>query len=52
MMRLRLVALLLALPFCVSFAAAQEKVASGDWPWWRGPSRDGSADPKTPPPTQ
>ncbi len=25
-------------------------VAPGDWPWWRGPNRDGIADPKQQPP--
>jgi outer membrane protein assembly factor BamB len=45
--------LLLAVSFpliALSFAAAQDP--SGDWPWWRGPARDGSADPKNPPPMQ
>ena len=28
------------------------EVAKGDWPWWRGPARDGSADPAQSPPRE
>ncbi len=28
------------------------KVAKGDWPWWRGPDRNGIADPDQSPPTE
>ena len=33
-------------------AADGLEVAKGDWPWWRGPSRDGTADPEQTPPLQ
>lgn len=38
--------------FFVSGAMAQEPIDVGpaDWPWWRGPTRDGVADPKQKPP--
>ncbi len=47
-MRLCLIALLLPLMACGSEAlepmpSKLTPVASGDWPWWRGPNRDGSA---------
>lgn len=28
------------------------EIAKSDWPWWRGPSRDGTADPEQNPPLQ
>lgn len=28
------------------------EIAKTDWPWWRGPSRDGTADPQQTPPLQ
>ncbi|MEO8271896.1 MAG: PQQ-binding-like beta-propeller repeat protein, partial [Aureliella sp.] len=28
------------------------EIAKTDWPWWRGPSRDGTADPEQTPPLQ
>ncbi|MBI3821698.1 MAG: PQQ-binding-like beta-propeller repeat protein [Planctomycetes bacterium] len=35
----------------LSTAAAQDiKLAESDWPWWRGPNRNGVADPKQKPP--
>lgn len=38
----------------LAIAADAEKidVAKTDWPWWRGPNRDGLADPKQKPPTE
>ena len=38
----------------LAIAADSEKidVAKTDWPWWRGPNRDGLADPKQKPPTE
>lgn len=32
-------------------ASAEIPVAAGDWPWWRGPHRNGIADPNQSPPT-
>lgn len=47
----RYAASLFAAVVFVGAGSAQTKNASGDWPFWRGPARDGSADPKSPPPT-
>src|SRR4051812_35104032 len=38
--------------FSLAVILAVIPAASADWPWWRGPNRDGSADAKTPPPTE
>src|SRR5262249_50764354 len=38
---------------CVATAASAGepiKVGPGDWPWWRGPNRNGVADPGQKPP--
>ncbi len=55
-----LIALTLFLPFTPSLAPAQDpppktdadpiSVAPTDWPWWRGPTRNGVAAPKQTPP--
>ena len=36
--------------FCSATADEPIKVASTDWPWWRGPNRNGVADPAQKPP--
>ena len=47
---------LFALPFlCLTAAwagAAEPAAAPGDWPWWRGPDRNGVADPNQTPPAR
>lgn len=49
-------ALLALLPACGKSGAPATteavEVAPGDWPWWRGPDRNGVADPKQDPPTR
>jgi len=49
MLRAFCLALVLASLPC---AYSQDKVSPNDWPWWRGQHGDGSADSKTPPPTE
>jgi outer membrane protein assembly factor BamB len=47
-----------SLTACYSFAADRDRVDDGfnvspsDWPWWRGPLRDGTADSDQSPPIQ
>lgn len=36
--------------FCTATADEPIKIAATDWPWWRGPSRNGVADAKQKPP--
>jgi outer membrane protein assembly factor BamB len=41
---------LLLLGWCAAAPAADDSVPTGDWPWWRGPHRNGIADPNQTPP--
>jgi outer membrane protein assembly factor BamB len=58
MLRLRLLSLLgLTLTLTVLLAGEERRpepitVAPSDWPWWRGPTRNGHADPNQKPPVK
>ena len=49
---LRIIACIaIALPFAFGAAVAQDKnIGPNDWPWWRGPQRNGHADANQKPP--
>ncbi|MEX0718042.1 MAG: PQQ-binding-like beta-propeller repeat protein [Planctomycetaceae bacterium] len=36
----------------IATTAKPVEVAAGDWPWWRGPNRNGHADPNQKPPVE
>ena len=52
MNRLLLVTILVVTVNVASVSAETPSFSSTDWPWWRGPSRDGSAASPQQPPTQ
>src|SRR6476620_3639620 len=46
-----IVCVALVLPVAFGAAVAQDKnIGPNDWPWWRGPERNGHADPNQKPP--
>lgn len=47
-----LVGLLFPLPAVGQHVDDQIDVGAGDWPWWRGPQRNGAANPDQQPPTE